>query len=69
MEELNGLIKLGTFHEISLDEYCRLCDRGAPKALPSMCVLNIKHNKHGNPVRAKSRIVVLGNMETRSWEK
>mmetsp|Transcript_14188 Transcript_14188/g.20774 ORF Transcript_14188/g.20774 Transcript_14188/m.20774 type:complete len:152 (-) Transcript_14188:134-589(-) len=34
-----------------------------------MCVLNIKHNENGNPVQAKSRIVVLGNMEARSWEK
>jgi hypothetical protein len=69
MEELNGLIKLGTFHEISLDEYRRLRNKGAPKALPSMCVLNVKHNENGNPVRTKSRIVVLGNMEARSWEK
>eukprot|EP00957_Ditylum_brightwellii_P165870 12628642-Ditylum_brightwellii.AAC.1 len=59
MEELNGLIKLGTFHEISLDEYQQLCDKGAPKALPSMCVLNVKHNENGNPVQAKSRIIVL----------
>eukprot|EP00957_Ditylum_brightwellii_P089867 6844003-Ditylum_brightwellii.AAC.1 len=69
MEELNSLIKLGTFHEISLDEYCQLRNRGALKGLPSMCVLNIKHNKNGNPVQAKSRIIVLGNMEARSWEK
>eukprot|EP00957_Ditylum_brightwellii_P084673 6438569-Ditylum_brightwellii.AAC.1 len=69
MEELNGLIKLGTFYEISLAEYRQLRDRGAPKALPSMCVLNIKHGEHGNSVQAKSRIVVLGNMEARLWEK
>eukprot|EP00957_Ditylum_brightwellii_P068597 5208134-Ditylum_brightwellii.AAC.1 len=69
MEELNDLIKLGTFHEISLDEYHQLRDRGAPKALPSMCVSNIKHDENGNPVRAKNRIIFLGNMEARSWEK
>eukprot|EP00957_Ditylum_brightwellii_P175123 13333451-Ditylum_brightwellii.AAC.1 len=63
MEELNGLIKLGNFHEISLDEYHCLQDCGAPKALPSMYVLNIKHDENGHPVRAKSRIVVLSNME------
>eukprot|EP00956_Cyclotella_meneghiniana_P004391 scaffold5353_cov40-Cyclotella_meneghiniana.AAC.2 len=28
-----------------------------------MCVLVIKPDKDGNPVRAKSRIVVLGNFE------
>eukprot|EP00957_Ditylum_brightwellii_P006855 519102-Ditylum_brightwellii.AAC.1 len=66
MEELQGLIKLGTFHEISLEEYRRLRDKGAPKALPSMCVLNIKHDKNGNLVHAKSCIVVLGSMEDMS---
>eukprot|EP00957_Ditylum_brightwellii_P009994 754011-Ditylum_brightwellii.AAC.1 len=69
MEELNGLITLGTFNEISLDEYRQLRNKGTPKALPSMCVLNVKHDENGNPVQAKSRIVVLGNMEARSWEK
>jgi len=39
------------------------------KALPSMCVLVIKHDKDGNPVRAKSRIVVLGNHEDRVYDK
>eukprot|EP00957_Ditylum_brightwellii_P129719 9895439-Ditylum_brightwellii.AAC.1 len=63
MEGLNGLINLETFHEISLDEYLCLQDHSAPMAPPSMCVLNIKHDENGHPVRAKSRIVVLGNME------
>mmetsp|Transcript_28684 Transcript_28684/g.41695 ORF Transcript_28684/g.41695 Transcript_28684/m.41695 type:complete len:109 (+) Transcript_28684:1387-1713(+) len=34
-----------------------------------MCILNVKHDENGTPVHAKSRIVVLGNMEDRSWEK
>eukprot|EP00957_Ditylum_brightwellii_P053161 4030877-Ditylum_brightwellii.AAC.1 len=34
-----------------------------------MCVLSIKHDEQGRPVHAKSRIVVLGNMEAQSWEK
>eukprot|EP00957_Ditylum_brightwellii_P085846 6530361-Ditylum_brightwellii.AAC.2 len=34
-----------------------------------MCVLNTKHNENSTPVRAKSRIVVLDNMEDRSWGK
>eukprot|EP00957_Ditylum_brightwellii_P120704 9206697-Ditylum_brightwellii.AAC.1 len=29
----------------------------------------LKKDKHGRPVRAKSRIVVLGNLEQHSWEK
>jgi hypothetical protein len=32
-------------------------------------MLVIKHDKDGNPVRAKSRIVVLGNHEGRVYEK
>eukprot|EP00957_Ditylum_brightwellii_P034607 2623914-Ditylum_brightwellii.AAC.1 len=34
-----------------------------------MCMLNLKHDKQGNPVHAKSSIVVLGNLEHRTWEK
>ncbi len=34
-----------------------------------MCVLVIKLDEHGQPDRAKSRIVVLGNQEGRSWGK
>jgi hypothetical protein len=34
-----------------------------------MCVLVIKPDKDGNPVRAKSRIVVLGNFEDRYYTK
>jgi hypothetical protein len=34
-----------------------------------MCVLVIKHDKDGNPVSAKSRIVVLGDYEDRVYEK
>jgi hypothetical protein len=34
-----------------------------------MCVLTIKKNKNLRPLRAKSRIVVLGNHEDRVWKK
>ena len=34
-----------------------------------MCVLVVKHDKHGNPDHAKSRIVVLGNFEERLYSK
>jgi hypothetical protein len=34
-----------------------------------MCVLVVKHDKDGNPIRAKSRIVVLGNFEDRIYDK
>jgi hypothetical protein len=38
------------------------------RAIPSMCTFVIKHT-NGVPTRAKSRIVVLGNFEQRSWTK
>jgi hypothetical protein len=37
------------------------------KPMPIMCVLTIKTDEFHNPVRAKNRIVVLGNLESRMW--
>ena len=34
-----------------------------------MCVLVVKMDEHGKPDRSKSRIVVLGNLEARTWGK
>jgi hypothetical protein len=34
-----------------------------------MCVLVTKKDEHGNPVWAKSRIVVLGNKDPQQWTK
>ena len=34
-----------------------------------MCVLVVKNEKYGKPLRAKSRIVVLGNFEERLYQK
>ncbi len=34
-----------------------------------MCVLTIKNDEHLMPLRAKSRIVVLGNCECHDWSK
>ena len=39
------------------------------QAIPSMGVLTIKLDGHGNPDHAKSCIVVLGNHETTQWSK
>ncbi len=62
-EEKQSLIHVDTFKVITLDEYQRLWERGAPQAIPSMCVLVIKTDEHGQADWAKSRIVVLGNLE------
>jgi hypothetical protein len=58
------------YEKISKKRYLQLRRSGRiGKALPSMCVLVIKHDKDGNPIRAKSRIVVLGNFEDRIYDK
>jgi hypothetical protein len=38
------------------------------KAIPSMCTFTVKKT-NGVPIRAKSRIVVLGNLDPRPWSK
>eukprot|EP00956_Cyclotella_meneghiniana_P020999 scaffold37679_cov76-Cyclotella_meneghiniana.AAC.13 len=70
MEEKGGLESLNVYEKINKKTYLALRRSGRiGKALPSMCVLVIKHDKDGNPVRAKSRIVVLGNHEDRIYDK
>jgi transposase InsO family protein len=68
-EEKASLKDVETFEVIDLAQYRKLRSEGAPRAIPSMCVLVIKLDEHGQPDRAKSRIVVLGNQEGRSWGK
>jgi hypothetical protein len=65
-----GLESLDVFDRINKNTYLELrCSGRIGKALPSTCVLVIKHDKDSNPVRAKPRIVVLGNYEDRVYEK
>ncbi len=68
-EEKNGIESLGTIKRITLGEYRALREKGAPRAIPTMCVLTIKKDENLMPLRAKSRIVVLGNREGRDWSK
>ena len=68
-EEKNGIESLGTFKRLTLGEYQALREKGAPKAIPTMCVLTIKKDEQLVPLQAKSRIVVLGNCESREWSK
>jgi hypothetical protein len=68
-EEKNGVVELGTFKRLTLGEYRALQEKGASKAIPTMCVLNIKKDEQLLPLWAKSRIVVLGNWECRDWLK
>jgi hypothetical protein len=68
-EEKQGIEDMGIFRKITLGEYRTLCAKGAPKTIPTMCVLTIKKDNQLMPLRPKSRIVVLGNRETRDWSK
>jgi len=64
-EEKHGIESLDTYRKISLGDYRTLHKKGAPKAIPTMCILTIKKDENLLPLRAKSRIVVLGNHEDR----
>lgn len=68
-EEKTSLQDETTYIVITVEEYRRLRQQGAPQAIPSMCVLVVKMDENGNADRAKSRIVVLGNLEARTWGK
>jgi len=67
-EEYDGLMTNDTFDIISEEEYQRLKHAHGVRAILSMCTFVVKHT-NGVPTRAKSRIVVLGNLEQRPWTK
>jgi Reverse transcriptase (RNA-dependent DNA polymerase). len=57
-----------TWHYITEDEYQNMKSiLGRP--LPTMAISKIKRDSHGNPTRAKYRIVVLGNLDPHNWSK
>ena len=68
-EEYSGLEEHETFAKIDERQYKALCEQHGIKAIPSMCVQTIKKDSNGKPVRAKSRIVVLGNKDPVPWSK
>jgi hypothetical protein len=68
-EEKQGIESLETYCKITLGKYCALWEKGAPKAIPTMCVLTIKKDKNLNLLQAKSCIVMLGNHEDHVWSK
>lgn len=65
-EEKTSLFDVDTSKVIMLDTYQCLCHDGGN---PSMCILVIKTDEHGQPDCAKSCIVVLGNLESCTWGK
>jgi hypothetical protein len=68
-EEKHGIESLSTFWKITLGEYHALCEKSAPKAIPTMCVLTIKKDENLHPLRAKNHIVVLRNHKDCVWSK
>ncbi len=68
-EEKHSIESLGTFCKITLGEYRALHEKGATKAIPTMCALTIKKDENLLPLWAKLRIVVLRNHEDRVWSK
>ena len=68
-EEKRGIESLDTYRKITLGKYRALRKKGAPKAIPTMCVLTINKDENLLPLHAKSRIVALGNLEERTWSK
>ena len=68
-EKKGGIESLGTFKRLTLGEYRALWEKGAPKAIRTMCVLTIKKDEQLLPLRAKSRIMVLVTRESCDWSK
>ena len=68
-EEFDGLADLPCWVTITHKEYLDLRQRHGHRALPTMAVSTIKYDEHGQPKRAKYRIVALGNLENYNWEK
>jgi hypothetical protein len=67
LEEAQGLKEQDTYYTISGKEY--KANYKHIQVIPSMCVQTVKKDKNGDADRAKSRIVALGNLEERVWNK
>jgi deoxyuridine 5'-triphosphate nucleotidohydrolase len=67
-EEYEGLADIDTWEVISESEYKDM-KHILGSLLPTMAISIIKHDEHGKPVRAKYRIVALGNLDPHNWSK
>jgi hypothetical protein len=68
-EKKDGINSQDTYNILNLDEYHALQEKGAPRAILTMCVLTIKPDKMLRPHRAKAWIVVLENHKDQVWMK
>jgi hypothetical protein len=67
LEEAGGLKEQDTYVTLSAKEYAAIYSD--IQIIPSMSVQMIKQDENRNPVRAKTRIVALGNYEETIWTK
>ena len=65
--EHDGLVNINTWDLLSEDEYQVLKKMGKGGIMPTMAISTIKTNGQGEPVRAKYRIVALGNLDPTKW--
>jgi hypothetical protein len=65
--EHDGLVNINTWDLLSEDEYQILKKMGKGGIMPTMAISTIKTNGQGEPVRAKYRIVALGNLDPTKW--
>jgi hypothetical protein len=67
-EEYNGLASIDTWETITEEEYQNL-KHTYKGTMPTMAISTIKYDENGQPVRAKYRIVALGNLDPNNWDK
>ena len=68
MAEYQGLQNIQTWETISEEQYQKM--KHLYKGLmPTMAITTIKKDGNGNPIRAKYRIVALGNLDNHEWTK
>jgi deoxyuridine 5'-triphosphate nucleotidohydrolase len=65
--EYDGLVNIKTWELITEEEYLALKAMGKGGIMPTMAITTIKTNGKGQPVRAKYRIVALGNLDPNQW--
>jgi hypothetical protein len=68
-EEYKGHIDHDTFEIISEQAYLDIRNRTGRSAIPSMGVFTVKNDSDGKPLRAKSRVIALGNKDPVEWTK
>ena len=67
-EEYEGLVNIDSWEMITENDYQAL-KHTYKGVMPTMAIATIKRDGDGNPVRAKYRIVALGNLDPHDWAK